>query len=290
MIEIKQFSPIGKDLNIAFNRLGEVRINIDSETIKNDINNLDRMAKTTYSKMDRKNIKELKIYLTNILKRYTGDQKIIWSVKNGLAESSPVKLVRYPEYNIDCTNYVTISNNEKMVVLDYSNIAELISFELMYRDIQYNDDCNYNHRIIEKLLYDIGIVSVTDFEIIKKRLFSDYSPYEFSKSFKIENSPYINIETRQIRDYFNHREFEIDNYYKVIDYSTKHAMALIFKELSNSKLLNSFLWKLIAINNTQIVLILNVEDDFDIKNKLYETAVIRCLGRKFEVKPNIIVY
>lgn len=292
MIDIKQFSPLTKDLSTTLTRLGEIRIGLDGEIIKEDIKRLENMLDKTFSSADKNNIKQLLRYENRLLKKSNTFLDVSWIVDDGLAFPYPIGIKYYPEYGIDAVNYITTSSNEKVVELDYSGVADLIAFELMYRDIGDTDDSNgvITHEIIEDKLKDVGIISINSFNTIKERFFKNYSPYVYSKMFKVKDSPYIDLEKKKIRDYFGHKEFDIDRYYEVVDYSTNHAMALVFKGLTKTKLLNNFKWKLVAINNNRIVLILDVDDDFNITERLSNSVVVRVFGRRFEVTPNIKVY
>lgn len=292
MIDIKQYSPITKELNTTLSRLGETRICLDGEIIREDIERLEKMLENTFSKNDKFNIKQLIRYANRMLKKSTTFLDISWFMEDGLAKAYPLELKYYPEYCIDAINYITTSSSEKVVEISYSGVADLIAYEIMHRDIGDINDENIDITMseIEKRLDDIGIISINDFSILKERFFKSYSPYKYSKMFKVNESPYIDLDKKKIKDYFGHKEFDIDKYYDVVDYSTKHAMALIFKGLTETKLLNNFNWKLVAINNDRIVLILNVDDDFNIEERLSNSVVVRVFGRRFEVAPEIKVY
>ena len=221
-------------------------------------------------------------YLRNlsnyVKKRSSVDIK--WVYKDGIVKSTPIELINIEEYGVYLTDYVEV-DNEKMVYLSYKDVSEILAFEIMHRDLGYTD------KEMEELLKDVGIVVVYKAEELTKHFRE--KPHMLSKVLKIEKSAYIDRETGCINDYFGTKQFNMGWYKDVVEYTCKHAMAIILENLLHSMYVSKVKYKLVSVSDVGIHIKIN-KKDIDKIVEQDKGVVVRSLGRKFLVEPDISIY
>lgn len=301
MIEIKQFDPISKKgLKSMTNKMSDTTLKMDIDSIRRDIERLKKSLETSTRKVDKNNLRTLINYLENLIHHIKfGEVTISWEEEDGLIGSKPISLRYFPDYNIDAAGYILTGASEKVIEVDFSPISDLLSFELMYKDIELSKDSDetFTFEIIEDRLKNVGLVLGTTFDNFKEILFPDFSPYNLSKMYKIFQSPYKVIDTGKIKDYFGHKTFSTGYYYPVVDYSIRYAMTIILREAIKSYLVGKRInynaaYNLASIDCARLVLLDDIDrDNEDILSQLSSLKTdITILGRRIEVNPKIRIF
>lgn len=290
MLKINQQT---KNSDPAYNTITKIEpfeININKETLERDINRVEQQLKLAKKK---ENINNLRYILKQLLKfkHKIKDDKIelCWNLNDGKLVSYPTEFKVYSEYKVDTSEYIELKH-EKMLILDYIDIINIMSFEFIYRDL------GYSHQDIEDLFDSLGITGTVSpkvcIEFFKEELLN---PYDFSKSAKIEDSPYINKESHKIKDYYNTKEFKTKtygdtaaSYFEVVRSSVKDTLDIIVTELFRQIIKYDEYAKLVSIGETTVIFI--VDENADIKlEDLTSCISVRIFGRNFEAIPKITV-
>lgn len=286
MVTIQQDFSLN-ELNNLLLKYGDTELSFNKQIIRDDIARLKKELATIDGTKKLGAIRQAKInsaiaYLERILaKAENGVVKINWSINDNTLKSYPVEMKSIPEYKIYSTDYINLCH-EKMVYLDYKELADIIAFEIMYRDL------GETHQTMEDKLADIGIVSITDSSKLTEHFID--SPYELSRIFKAEDSPYLVEGKGKILDYFGNKEFDSNSYREVVSYSCMSAMAFITEALLHKCYTLGIRFKLCGVYDTGIYILIDNTDESDIQEKLHEAVYIRTFGRKFEVKPKMQVF
>lgn len=281
MIQIQQDMPDVTGLESIINRFGEVQISIDTDSVKLDIETLDNKLKTPLSRIDKKNIKEVKEYLERFLKRASDCKlELLWSLDKFILKTYPIEIIHIPEYNIEMTDYISV-NNGHLVRVDYKDVLEIIAIEMMYRDL------DETLSSMEDKLENIGITGI--YPSIELTKHFEESSLKLSKIFKISNSPYCTSDSKTSFEYFGKKEFNSTHYRDNVGYSVKHALAIITQSVLNKLLSSNIDFKLCSVSDSGIYFITSYSDA-DIDKIINESAVVRAFGRRFEVKPKVTVF
>lgn len=287
MIEIIQNKTQHNALLGTFNKLSEVSVNINRELLIKDIEKLKDMLKEPKSKIDKTNIKKLIVYLEKLLNSLLEDStfELCWEIRDNIPQSYPFNLVNEKVYGINICNYIEVDRNEKLVQMDMTDLADIISFEIMARDL------GETHESIETLLKDCGIIGFESASLLTD-FFRDSGDniYELSKSMRIEETPYYSYDTKKVNDYFSSKEFSTKEYREVVDYSCRYANAIIANSIiKNCNRCNPDI-KLIMLNATNITFIVHDIDEISIKNNIIEEISVRAFGRRFKIEPDIQIF
>ena len=285
MISIQQDSRTS-ELNSLLVKYGQVNLEFNTKSIEEDIERLTNDLNNSTSKkmigkaIWQRNIENINKYLEGILKRANnGEIKVNWTLDKGVVRSYPIEIRNIPEYRIQVTDYINIKDGQ-MIYLDYSKLANIIAFEIMFRDL---DDTN---KSMEEYLKDVGIATVTSADILHEKL--KENPYKLSKMLLISDSPYLS-NNGMIKDYFGMTEFKADSYREVVEHSCRVAIAIILEKLLKKQSVG-LKFEVCGVFETGIYLwtdsILNKYSRED----LTEAICIRTFGRKFEVSPEMIIY
>lgn len=288
MIQLLQRKATNNELNSNINKLESMLVDMDKNMVIHDINRLKSELDITKNKYNRENIKSLIKYLEKLVRLTDDDGKIelCWDVKkDDIPSTYPIRLINEELYKIDICNYITVSSDEYILNVDLTDLANIIAFEFMYKEL------DETHESIEELLKDCGIISAEDpLVILNKFKENNDNVFELSKSMKVSDTPYMSVDDLELHDYFNTKVFKTDRYKEVVEYSCKYAATLIANRLLQNLNLNRIKYKLLAINPTNIVLIIDkIENKEDYTNFL-ESIIIRVFGRKFEVKAKLELF
>lgn len=287
MIEIIQQKVPVNTLSGTFTKMDEVAINVNVELIKKDIERLKVMRSEPKNKYDAANIKGLIAYLEKLLKNVLEDStfELCWEVKDNIPQSYPLSLINEKAYGIDISNYIEVAENEKLVQMDMTDLADIIAFEIMARDL------GETHESIEELLKDCGIIGFEPASLLTN-FFKENGDrvYELSKSMKIGETPYYSYDTKKVHDYFSSKEFKTKEYREVVEYSCKYANTIIANTIVKNSLHCNIDIKLIIVNATNITFIVNATDEVNIKNSIIEEISVRAFGRRFKIEPDIQIF
>lgn len=261
-----------------------IKLNIDTDLLDKDIIKIKDQLSKAKNKYNIANLKIILDYL-NKVKRNTRDNQleIGWIQDRYTMYSYPVNLKPIREYDVDPSDYIEL-HNETMIRLDFTDIIDIMAFDYIHRDF------GYEHQDIEKLLEKCGISGSVNPKVFKT-LFEEenLSPFELSKTAKMEDSPYIDSVNKTIKNYFGTKEFLIKNikdmYKPVIESSANTALNIIAYEIYNECIKDDMKIKLISCGETTITFMINDNSNFDI-DKLFEHKTLRAFGRNFEIKPS----
>lgn len=287
MIEIIQQKVPTNTLSGTFTKMDEVAVSVNSELIKKDIDKLKDMLAEPKNRYDAANIKGLISYLEKLLKNILEDStfELCWEIKDNLPQSYPLSLINEKAYGIDISNYIEVAENEKLVQMDMTDLADIIAFEIMARDL------GETHESIEELLKDCGIIGFEPASLLTN-FFKENGDrvYELSKSMKIGETPYYSYDTKKVHDYFSSKEFKTREYRDVVEYSCRYANTIIANTIIKNSLHCNINIKLIMLNATNITFIVNATDEVNIKNNIIEEISVRAFGRRFKIEPDIQIF
>lgn len=283
MINIQQDTQDIVSIDSLLNKNGDILITIDTDTLQSDLDKLNDKLKNPMSKIDKANIESTITYLQTLIRKTRNNiLKLNWSTDDGILKSRPVELLHIPEYNIEMSDYISISGS-KLVRVDYKNVFEIISIEMMNRDL------GETMESMEEKLKDLGITGIyPDTELLK--YFED-NIYNLSKQFKVGESPYASRDRRNNIDYFNKKKFEGKYYRDMVEYSIRYALTIIAKSLLFKLGGNNIDFKLCSLSDSGIYFMTTASEDSGLDTLINEeSVVVRAFGRKFLVKPKITIF
>ena len=288
MIEIIQHKVTNNELISNINKLEEIEVTINKSMVEHDINRLKAELENSINRYDKANIKALIKHLEKIVQQLNEESKleICWNIsKDNIPTTYPIKFINEELYKIDTSNYVEVSNEEKIVNIDIKELADIIAFEFIYKEL------GETHDTIEELLDKCGILGFEESKILTNKFKENNdNMFELSRSMKVSETPYLSSEDHELQDYFNTRRFKADDYKEVVEYSCMYASTLIANSILNNLNLNKIGYKLLAINPTNIVLIIDKLANNEDYHTLIDDISVRAFGRRFIVKTNIGVF
>jgi len=265
-----------------------ISIHFSKDIINKDIDRLTQMKENYKNGNDKTNIKILIEYLKNILKKLddNNSMEICWTEdSNGIVKTYPVSILKEKAYGINSCNYIELDDKQKLVEIDMTELADIIAFEFMYKDM-----CE-THDSIEDLLKDCGIIGYEKSDILTN-FFKENGDdvFELSRSYLIGETPYSSYEDETVIDYFHTKKFKSKKYKEVVEYSCKYANFIIMNRFIKNATTAKLDIKPIMLTPTCIAFLLNnVDDNIDVYKSIVEDVSIRAFGRKFIVKPNVSV-
>lgn len=287
MIDLIQRSVDESTLMGYYNRIDDIPLKMNKDIIIKDRNRLEEMSKKPKNKIDLKNINALINYLNKLIKILDKDEnfELAWGINDGLPISYPLQLLTEAVYGIYTVNYVETDINEHIVEVNLHNLADLISYSFISRDL------GETHESIEELLKNCGIIGLEDSSILIDHFNKNGDrPYEFSKTFMIGNTPYYSFDTKEIYDYFHSKKFKTNKYREVVDYSCKYAATIIMNSIIGNSTHLGINVKPIVINTTNLAFIINEKNEVNIKNNLIDEISIRVFGRRFKVDAHVDIF
>lgn len=283
MLKINQQTKFNESLFGNLLKSEPFEVSINTETIDRDINRLEDQLKKAKNKYNIKNLKYIIKYLSKTKSKIKdGKIELCWNINRGELASYPTEIKTHEEYKIDASEYIEL-HNEKMIILDFIDIINILSFEYIYRDL------GYSHHDIEEILDSLGITGT-----VSPKIFVDFfkdedmSPYYLSKQSRIEDSPHINKESHKIKNYYNTKEFDADSYMMVVMDSVKTTLDIMASEIVRQLYRNNIDHKLVSIGETTIVINIDDKTELDV-NEIFNCMSFRVFGRNFEVLPKITI-
>jgi hypothetical protein len=278
------------DLGTLYNqisKMNEFSVKLNKELIAKDHERLQAMLASTKNRYDIANIKAILEYLEKLMK-YTDDEanfEMCWNVKNDLAHSYPLDIINERVYGIDSCNYIEISGKEKLIEMNMTDLADMIAFEMMYKDL------GETHNSIEELLKNCGIIGIEKASLLTDMFKANGDKvFELSKSMKIDETPYYSHETKKVHDYFSSRDFRKDGYRDIVDYSCRIANTIILNTIYKNATRYNINFKLLVLNATDIAFMIETEDENTIKQNLLTDISVRIFGRRFKVEPLVQIF
>ena len=281
MIEIKQGTNKTDGLNTLLEKMECVDIPMNVDLIQYDINRLTRMSESSENSNDKANISIIIAYLKKLMSKVeNGVYQISWRFESYKISAYPLDLNHYAMYNVHTSDY--IETDKKIVRFDYTDVYQLIAFEMMHRDI------GYETSEIEEHLKNVGITSINDVEIMQDYIAED--ALKWSEALKIGDSPYATKDGMFSYDYFytdENKPFRSRKYKDCVSRSVDMALAIITNALIKKFISSKVYFKLCSVTKDGIYFILDNTDNIE---EYAESVAVRVFGRVFEVKPNIEVF
>lgn len=268
-------------LDVLISRNSESKMGIDVDSVKLDIDVMETKLLEPMSRIDKRNIKEVKGYIEKILSKTENNVlELAWSLEGSILKSYPVELMHIPEYNIEMTDYISITEGS-LVRVDYRDVLQIIAIEMMYRDLGEDSES------MEDKLDHIGITGIYPASELLKHFEDD--AINLSKIFKVGDSPYRTQDRRIIFEYFGKKEFDGKVYRDCVGYSIKHALSIITLAIMERLTANNIQFQLCSVSDSGVYFVTE-NDGIEIAEILNESAVVRAFGRRFEVKPEVTVF
>lgn len=288
MIELIQHKVTNSELSNNINKIEEIEVNIDKNMVEHDINRLKKELDKSTNRYDKANIKALIKYLEKLLKNTNEDGvlEICWNnSKDGIPVTYPIKIINEQLYKVDISNYVATASNENIICIDLTELADIIAFEFIFKEL------GETHDSIEGLLDKCGILSFEDSSILTNRFKENNDKmFELSKDMKVSDTPYMSSEDYELHDYFHTKKFKVNTYKEVVEYSCRYAATLIANNILNNLNTNNINYKLLAINSTNIVFIIDKLENKEDYQSFIDEVSIRVFGRRFIVNTKVEVY
>ena len=187
---------------------------VSKQAIKNDDNIIKYLEKLSYESDDNGNIE-------------------IEMIDNGhVIKEEPIGLKFDRLHKIDASNYMIMSEGDKYTEIDLKNIADIVAFDFVHRELDIED------KDIDNVLCADSLTVINDSEnllsYIKEQ---EENMYIMAKGFRVSNSPYYDIENKKIKDYFYSEDFKASIYQEALENSMAKISRLIAKEIQkiNSK-------------------------------------------------------
>ena len=281
MIEMIQYKPSSTELCGSINKLNEMSITMNKELILKDIDRLSNEIKTTNNKKNKENLKALVAYLKKILNNMQEDStfELCWVTDTSIPYTYPLELIHEPLYGVNTRNYIEIESGEHLIEIDLKDLADLIAFEFMFKDL------GETHESIEELLKDCGIISFEKATLLTDTFKNNGDDiFELSKTMLIEDCPYLSFEDKTISDYFHSKKFKGESYREVISYSCRYANTIIANSIVKNYLHKNQEIKLLAIDPTSITLVIAGDSEVNI-----DEISIRIFGRQFLIEPKVTI-
>ncbi len=283
MINIQQDTVDTVSFESILLKNGDIRIKLDINAIQSDI---DRLCSIEEEKRvrhkERKELNETVEKLQRLIDKSRHSRILLtWSSDEDILKSSPVEIEYIQKYNIEMSDYI-IPENDRLIRISYRNLYDIIALEIMYRDL------GESMSSMEDKLSSLGITGIyPDTELLK---YFDENIYTLSKKLKIGDSPYVSKDGRNSIEYFGKKKINSKFYNGIVSYSIRHAMSLITKALMAKLNGTNIEFKLCSISESGIYFLINNPNTVDIDEVVNESVIVRAFGRKFEVKPKIVVF
>lgn len=289
MISLIQHKVANSSIFGAYSKIEENKLTMNVDLINKDLERLKGYLNDTKSTYDKNNIKALIKYLEKLLKNIEDDStfEMCWNFSNKeeLPCSYPLSLINEKAYGINTCNYIEINENEKLIEFDMQDLADIIAFDFMYKDL------GESHDTIEDLLKDCGIVGYESADVLLNYFKSTGdNMYKLSKTMKMEDTPYYSFETKRISDYFHSTEFKGNSYKDVVEYSCKYANSIIANAIIKRCKHFSLNGKLLMLNATNIAIMVTMSEEINVRKEILDDISIRVFGRHFLIEPKISVF
>jgi len=259
---------------------GESELDINKELIEEDIERLKGKIEVLrkmagYEEAVKKHLQVL-VYLESLLKRvHDGVLDVVWFIENNRLKSYP-EFKDFPEMGVRSSDY--INSNRRLYELSFKDLAELISLEIIFKDIGEDKES------IESYLRDEPLVWLEPKVLLKN---VEEEVYAKGKMMRIENTVYKDHEGI-VRDYFGVEEFNTNCYIGPLKFSVEYAMLLILEDILKQSARVGF--KVYGISEYKILLSPEEGDEEKLYKIIKEPVQVIAFGRKFIVEPEIKIY
>lgn len=264
-------------------------VNMDMDLIKHDIERMRREYGRTKNKFDNRNIEAIIKLLEKtlkILKKTDGTLQFSWTKdpKSDIPVTYPIPFIDEPLYKINMCNYIKLNDNQKVVYIPMMDLAEIISYEYVHKDL------DISVQEVDKMLSECSFLGNNDASVLLSKIHvSDDNVYNLAIGMKVDDTGFGSADENVIYDYFYSKEFDFvkgeARYKDVINYSCKYANNIIANSLCKKIETTKLKANAVAINATSLALI--VTDVFntgiEINDDCLDEVVVSAFGRKFKI-------
>lgn len=267
-------------------RLGETELPLNLSMIDDDIRKLEVMRGNPHNSRDKMNINNIINYLKRLKSRVNeeGNYKFTWCFEDFSLCSYPLDLKCFGEYKVLTTDYIELKGSA-LVKADYHDVFETIAFDMMYRDL------DHTMQEIEDKLSNIGMATITPVSTLIS-LMDGESPLRLSKILRIGDSPYASSDGKLSWDYFStaaDEAFTSGKYCDCVSRSVDVAIVHLVRDIIDKFNENNIKFKICALNETGLYFIIDESSKSNIQ-RVFDSAIVRAFGRKFEVRPKVTVF
>lgn len=220
--------------------------------------------------------------------------------KDGIYKTYPINFINVPLYKINTCNYIEVRSNQRLIMLDLTEMAEIIAFEFMYNDL------GYDSLDIEKELSDCALYYPEDSSYMIDIFREDANPlgrmYQLSRDIKVEDSIHLDKEDRVLWDYFGTKQYKYRHnstkYGDVVNYSCNQAALRVLSKI-NVKVPKEIELNALMLTHNMVAFTLerslesgsndtiSVED---IEKNILEGIEIRSFGRHFKINTDTKIF
>jgi len=273
-----------KNMNKLLDKYGKVHVRLNSQAIKDDIEKMKKLAEASNKKLYVKNCWRIVDYLDRLGKVAKNEEEIRLDFKyNGdFIESSPIDIRKINGFNVQTTDYFDVMG-KSVLTLDYSKLMDAMALDIGYLDLGYTTE------EIEDKLKDVGIVATYDSSDFGDLL--EDNLYIVMCGLKIEDSPYVSVDNKNMHDYFGDKVKDRVNYLETLTKSSKKIMAIVAMDVLTEADKHSCKIELAGVYEDSLVILVPDKCSVELlSEKLAQPQVIRLFGRKFLFKPEVQIY
>ena len=284
MILLRQDSKIDKQkLESLLHKYGKLTYNFSTQLISDDIDKMTELENNAHTAHRLENTKRTKGYLEGLYKKASnGEFKAEWVLSGNKISALPVEIRKIKMYDIRATDYI-IKKNEAIMYLDYTELLNIIAFEISYKDFGVNEED------IEDKLKDIGIITQYKSEVLKSVL-TECGTFDKMLNMRVEDTIYMSSDKKSLYTYYMDKVLSDKTYRKVAEETAYTTMSIITQNLLSRASSLGLGIKLGGVFEDSIVIILPDGRNARIESELNISVIVRAFGRKFVVEPKIQVY
>lgn len=279
---------VGADKNESLINMGVADVKMSLDLIDSDIKAIECMVKTIKGRENLKNTKALLDYLKDL--RETLDDEGRYQVNlvkssYGYLETYPIRLYANNRYKVYARNYIELEPCQHMIVLDFTKLANLITFDMAFEDL------GYNKNEIDGILDENSarICATNSVDVLGELYQEDL--YEASRWCKCDRPVYWDLEHKKMTDYFGEKVFNTDRYNKALDYSVHRAVESILVGFLDTLGDKKEQLKIVGMDFNSVVLIADnwEENDLLLVGEYFNQVTVRCYGLTFSGVPDIAI-
>lgn len=274
----------GTKIGDGLDRLGSLKIKLNSELIKDDIDKVDKLLSQATRISQRKYLESVIDYLNMLYKKSTKSNITLqWTFIGEEPRTFPFEIKQFKKLQIQATDYI-VMNNTKMLSFEYKDLLNIMALDIVYREF------GYSFSDIEHMLCSVSILNIQDTKILyDKGLLSD-DIYSVALEMAVGDTPHLDTETHEVTDYFGNIHKASKYYREAVLGSRNVAMNILLQQLLYNATQHGYKIKLAGVFEDSLYFILPSDEAEEIQKGLTDSLTIRLFGRMFEINPIVKLY